>query len=257
MPRAGHIYYEETGHGDPLVLIHGHTLDRRMWAHVAPDLAAAGLRLILPDLAGHGLSGPAPEGTTLAGDIAAVLDHLKIRRASVCGLSMGGGAAVSFALHHPERCGALIPVDAALFGYRFADWGGTRPYIPIARTHGLTAGLEAWMGDPLFAPAMASPLAGQLRAIIADYPGHAWLRAQPLPYPAGRPETERLTEITARTLVMVGEHDLPDFQRMADMMLLLIPGARKVVIADSGHLPPFEQPDAFTDRLLHFLKERA
>jgi 2-succinyl-6-hydroxy-2,4-cyclohexadiene-1-carboxylate synthase len=254
MPFVGHQYYEEQGHGFPLVLIHGHTLDHRVWMDLTDELADR-FRVITPDMAGHGRSGPAPEGATLAGDLAGLLTHLQIERAAICGLSMGGGAAISFALHCPERCAALIPVDAALFGYRFTEWS-TKPYVTIARSQGLPAGLEAWLNDPLFAGAARVPgLAERLRAIVLEYPGYSWLGPVASPVPPGPPEADRLAEIAAPTLVIVGEHDLPDFQRQAALLAQQIPGARKAVVAESGHLVPVEQPDRFVALLTGFLNE--
>lgn len=254
MPYVGHQFHEEHGQGFPLVLIHGHTLDRRMWAEVAQNLANR-YRVILPDMAGHGRSGPLPEGCTLAGDIADLLRHLQIDRAAVCGLSLGGAAAVSFALHYPAMCAALIAVDAALFGHPFETWEGTRPYVRTARAEGLAAGLTAWLGDPLFAPAMQSPAAEQIRSIMMEYPGHAWLAKTPPLHPPGVPEADRLGEITAPALVLTGEHDLPDFRRIARRLATAIGGARLISIPGSGHLLPLEQPAAFTAALEQFLAE--
>jgi len=254
VPFVGHQFYTEQGRGFPLLLLHGHTLDHRIWAEVAPQLAA-NYRVIMPDMAGHGQSGPLPEGATLAGDLADLLHHLGLPRAAVCGLSLGGAAAVSFALHYPALCAALIPVDAALFGHAFPTWEGPRPYVKIARAEGLKAGLTAWLGDPLFSSALTTRAADHLRQVTMDYPGHAWLNKTPSLHPAGAPEAERLNEITAPTLVLVGENDLPDFQQVADRLASAIAGARKVSIPGSGHLLPLEQPAAFTAALEQFLAE--
>jgi 3-oxoadipate enol-lactonase len=252
VPRTGHVDYAVHGQGRPVVLLHGHTLDRRMWAPVLPRLA--GFQVILPDLAGHGLSGPPPEGSTLAGDIAAVLDDLNLPRAAICGLSLGGAAAISFALHYPDRCAGLVAVDAFLFGQPMPGWPGPRPYAQIARSQGLAPALEAWLADPLFAPAMASPAAGQIRSIVQAYSGHAWLNRTPPQAPPGPPEAERLGEIQAPTLVLVGEADLPDFHQVAERLAGEIPNARRVVVPGAGHLLPLEQPDAFGDHLVAFLQ---
>ncbi|HYF95827.1 MAG TPA: alpha/beta hydrolase [Symbiobacteriaceae bacterium] len=256
MPFAGRHYFEELGEGFPLVLIHGHTLDHRMWAAAAPSLAAAGYRVIMPDMAGHGRSGAPPMGTTLAGDLAELLDSLGVNGAVVAGLSMGGAVAVNFALRFPVLCAALIAVDSALFGYRFADWPSTKPYVAIARSEGLAKGLEAWLADPLFRPAMASAaVASQVRAIISKYPGTSWLQPVPSPVAAGPFDVERLADIDAPTLVLTGELDLPDFQRISEKLAAEIPGAQRRVIAGAGHLLPMEQPDGFTQAVLQFLDD--
>lgn len=255
MGQMGHIHYQAEGSGPPLVLIHGHTQDHRVWAeHLA--VMAARYRVIAPDLAGHGRSGRSPDGSPLCCDLAALLDHLGVERAAVCGLSMGGAVAVSFALHHPARCAALIPVDAALYGHPFTAWPGAAPYIKQAQSEGLAAALEAWLADPLLRR-FQGPEAERLAAIVREYPGTDWLsRPSYKPFPPGpAPEAERLGEITAPTLVVVGEHDLEDFQAIADRLATEIPGARKLVLHGAGHLAPFEQPERFRERLLAFLQQ--
>lgn len=248
------LYYEDHGRGTPLILLHGHTLDHRMWDEFIPALAER-CRVLAVDLPGHGQSEPLKPGITWSDHLAALLDEVGAPRAAVCGLSIGAAGAVSFTLHHPSRVLALVTVDAALFGHPFPTWPGPRPYVRIARTEGLARGLEAWLNDPLFAPALASPAAERLRRIVMDYPGTEWLERQPPAFPPGPPEAERLGEIAVPTLVIIGEHDLPDFQEISDLLAQKIPGARKAVVAGAGHIAPMEQPERFLEILLPFLNE--
>ena len=249
------LHFEELGEGFPLVLLHGHTLDRRMWHTAAPGLAAAGFRVIMPDLAGHGLSGPPAADSTPAGDLADLLRDLGIDKAIIAGLSQGGAVAINFALRFPELCAALIPIDAALFGHRFAQWPGTKPYIALARSEGLASGLQAWLLDPLFASALASTAAPLIREMVGQYPGHAWLEQAPSPVPPGPLDAVRLGEIAAPTLVLTGEHDLPDFLQISEKLAAEIPGSHRRVISGAGHLVPLEQPKAFTAAVLQFLDD--
>lgn len=254
MPFWNDLYYEVQGEGPALLLLHGHTLDRRTWEGLLPGLTPR-YRVITPDLPGHGLSGDPPGEAPTCDLLAGLLDHLSVERAALCGLSMGGAEAISLALHHPERCAALILVDAALRGHRFQSWPGPRPYVKQARAEGLGPALAAWLADPLFAPALASPAADRLAAMVRAFPGGPWLGAPAPPDPPGPPDADRLGEIAAPTLVVVGEHDLPDFQAVAHRIADAVPGATRAVIADSGHLPPMEQPDAFLAAVLPFLAQ--
>jgi 3-oxoadipate enol-lactonase len=99
------LFYERRGQGTPLVLIHGYPLDHTIWEPTVPFLAK-NFDLILPDLAGFGGSGLSKKDyhmTDLAGDLAALLDALKIKRAAIAGHSMGGYVALAFAHAYPER----------------------------------------------------------------------------------------------------------------------------------------------------------
>src|SRR5436190_5731108 len=81
-----------------------------MFAPVLPSFASRH-RVIVPDLRGHGRSRdlPAPYAvTTLAADVARLLDHLGVASAAVLGYSQGGAVAQQFAVDHPERCERLV-----------------------------------------------------------------------------------------------------------------------------------------------------
>ena len=87
------LAYDDLGNGPAVMLIHGYPLCRRMWRPQVEALVAAGFRVIVPDLRGFGESeaGNEPGSTDrLADDLVALLDHLKIDRATVGGMSMGG-----------------------------------------------------------------------------------------------------------------------------------------------------------------------
>lgn len=251
MPQSGTLAFEIHGSGRPLVLLHGHTLNRQMWYPLLP-LLTPHVQAILVDLPGHGESSPTPEGSTPAEQLLHMLDALHVNKAAVCGHSQGGAVAVSFALTAPDRCAALIAVDTALGGFPFPSWPGPRPYIRQARSEGLGPALEAWMQDPIFGTIMASPLAEELRAIVRAYPGHEWLnRSQARKESV--PDAGRLGEIAAPTLVLLGEQDLPDFHTIAKVLVEGIPGAKQVVIPAAGHMLPMEQPEATAQAILSFL----
>src|SRR6185436_3073968 len=84
------LYYEVSGEGEAVVLLHGFSLDHRMWAPQV-DALAGRYRVVRYDLRGFGRSAPSPERFTHADDLLALLDHLHIDRAALVGLSMGGG----------------------------------------------------------------------------------------------------------------------------------------------------------------------
>lgn len=95
------LYYEIAGSGDPLLLIHGSTLDTRMWDDQFETFAQH-YTVVRYDVRGFGKSAlPAGESYARPDDLKGLLDYLDIAHASVLGLSMGGGIAIDFVLAYP------------------------------------------------------------------------------------------------------------------------------------------------------------
>jgi pimeloyl-ACP methyl ester carboxylesterase len=104
------LYYEERGHGAPLVLVHGGLVSSTEWAPVARELSDE-FRVIAPDSRGHGRS-TNPSGELsyrgIAEDVAALIAALELRRPVVGGWSDGGQVALELGARHPGTAGALI-----------------------------------------------------------------------------------------------------------------------------------------------------
>jgi pimeloyl-ACP methyl ester carboxylesterase len=110
------LYYEIHGAGRPLVLLHGGLGNGEMFG---PNVAAlaAGHQVILPDLQGHGRTADIDrplDVRLMAGDIAALIDHLGLDRPDVVGYSLGGGVGMQLAFQHPEKVGRLVSVSAGI-----------------------------------------------------------------------------------------------------------------------------------------------
>jgi 3-oxoadipate enol-lactonase len=252
-------FYEDTGHGPPVVLIHGHGSDRRLWDLQATALVEAGYRVIRHDVRGHGRSSVPPSGYTwenYALDLRDLLDGLALPRAHVVGLSMGGGIALQFALDFPERVSSLVLVDSTLPGFDYSPEYGSaiEELVAAVRAEGPRAAFERlWLTHLLFDGLRRFPERFELvRTMALEYAAADYLDETPFA-PPERQAVDRLAELRAPTLVLVGELDIPDFQIIAEVLVGNIAGARLQVIADSGHVPPLEQPQAFNEALLGFL----
>lgn len=243
------LAYDLHGTGAPLVLIHGFTLDLRMWDDQFEPFARH-FRVVRYDLRGFGKSS-VPDGRPYvhADDLAGLLDHLRIERAHVMGLSLGGGIALDFACLHPDRLADLVLVDSTLGGYpwtmSFDIKKGATEVADIKRN---------WLAHDFFAPALRRPdVAARLTQIVNDYSGWHWVNQDSDRFPP--PSVyERLEAIRARTLAIVGEWDVPDFLDIAEVLAQRIPDARKVIIARAGHMSNMEQPEAVNRAVLDFLR---
>ena len=117
---AAGLSFEASGAGDPVVLIHGFSLDRHMWDRQVKTLESR-YRVVRYDLRGHGDSAAIEGPYTGYEDLSSVLDALAIDRATLVGLSAGAELAINFALTHPDRVARLILVAPGLGGCRGPD----------------------------------------------------------------------------------------------------------------------------------------
>src|SRR5512146_453888 len=99
-----HLYYETHGTGRPLILLHGGLMTGDTFGPVIPALVAGGHQVIAPDLQGHGRTADIDrpiDVRLMAGDIAALIEHLGLDRPDVVGYSLGGGVAMHLAFQRP------------------------------------------------------------------------------------------------------------------------------------------------------------
>lgn len=254
------IFYEDGGGaGEPVVLIHGHSVDLRMWAAQWLALRAAGLRVIRYDVRGHGRSS-APEGgytwPVYAADLRALLDALGVATAHLVGFSMGGGIALQFALDHPQRVRSLVLIDAAVPGFAYStDFADTvAALVEAVRAEGWPAAAERlWLPHPLFDGLRRHPATFQVvRDMVLAFPARDYLVDEPPP--EGPEAIDRLAELRAPVLVLVGAEDLPDFRLAAELVAANAPHARLVVVPGAGHMLPLERPDEVNRLLRAFLR---
>jgi 3-oxoadipate enol-lactonase len=252
------LYYEVEGDGVPILLIHGLALDARMWDDQVAALRDVA-RVMRYDTRGFGRSGRDPDVTyTHAGDAWALLDHLGVDRVVLVGLSMGGRIALETALVAPERVRALVVMDAVVDG---VDWDpesakGMAAIRPALETGGPPAASEVWLAHGFFTPARRDPIvAARIESMAADYRWLDWTAHDPHgPQPT---LIDKLASLTVPTTVVVGALDVPCFLEMAGVLAERIPGARKVVVPDAGHMVNLEAPEAINQVLRDTIAEVA
>lgn len=248
------LYYELEGEGQPLVLIHGFGTNTSLWDPQLPALVP-NCRVLRYDMRGFGQSAPESGPHRSAEDLAALLDHLNLPAAHLAGLSLGGQVAIHFAIQFPERTLSVTAADAMVRGVATMEQfsASLKALWQTANSEGIDAAKVLWTRHPLFEPALRDPaLAQRITEMLAPYDGYHWLHGD-TQIPLEPPAAERLHEITAPTLVLVGELDLPEFLDMSDALAQRIPRARKVVLRGTGHVSNMEAPIAFNTAVLDFL----
>jgi len=251
------IFYRDEEKGFPVLLIHGHTLDHRVWDDVVPGLVEARLRVIRPDLRGHGRSSMPGSGYHIshhAADMRAVLDSAGVEEAIVVGFSLGGAVAMELVLESPERVSRLALVAPVMpdrpFEPRFLE--NIKQVARVARTEGIRAAMEGpWAASPLFAVSLAKPgVREKLEPILREFPGAEYLATARDHIERDWTVPERLGEIEVPTTVMVGGEEMPGFKEYAREAAEGIPGATLVEVPGCGHLLPLEAPDSVTAAVL-------
>ena len=248
------LHYQMAGQGPALVLIHGNTLDTRMWDDQVQAFAEQ-YRVIRYDMRGFGRSAP-PTGEpyTPADDLAALLIYLGVEHAHILGLSLGGAVAIDFVHAYPQMTDALSLADAGLREFEWREYG---EFSAAVRTAAIESGVESarrhWLDGALCAPALAQPqVAARLRQMVGDYSGWHWLNKDSW-RPSEIAASEQLESVDAPALVIVGERDLVDFHQIADILHRSIPAASKAVVAGVGHMVNMEEPAQFNSLVLDFL----
>jgi pimeloyl-ACP methyl ester carboxylesterase len=270
------LAYDDAGSGPAVVLVHGALVNRRLWDHQFAALAER-YRVVRYDWRGYGESGDAAGEFAHHADLLALMDALGIERTALVGNSYGGAYAVDVALAAPERVTSLALVASGLSGHEWpaAMLEYTRERIlaavPAERLQRYRDRTAEHV-DPADVDAMAE---AQLRLMAvgpgrepADLDPGVWDRAMDMcrlvferewtgpaytELGARPPAKGRLHEVAAPTLVINGRADLSYIQDVSGLLSDGIPGAERVDLDDTGHLPPLERPAEVTALLTDFL----
>jgi pimeloyl-ACP methyl ester carboxylesterase len=258
------LYYEEVGQGMPIVFVHEFADDVKGWAAQVKFFARR-YRTIAYNARGYPPSDvPAdPERYSqaqAAEDIKAILDHLKLDKAHVVGLSMGGYATLHFGLMFPERARSLM-VGGAGYGSVSADRAGfhkdTDVVIAQFEQGGMAKVAEFYTRGPTRVQFMAKDPVGWQefydRFAGGSALGHAnTMRGVQRRRPSIFELETKLERLEVPTLIMTGDEDEPCLEP-ALFMKRKIRTSGLVVIPNSGHAINLEEPDLFNRALLDFL----
>jgi pimeloyl-ACP methyl ester carboxylesterase len=248
-----HLFYTDSGgSGEPVVFVHAATGSSRVWGHQVPVFAGAGYRVITYDRRGFGRSttdvrGPQPG--TGADDLLGLVDRLGIARFHLVATAAGGFVAFDFAMSFPERLRSLVVANSI---------GGVQDeaFLDLSR---------------LLRPAPFAGLPADVRELGPSYRAsdrqgtERWLELERTNHPAGAPpptQTLRnhltfalLESLQVPTLLLTGDADLFAPPAILRMFAEHIPSATSVVVPEAGHSTYWEQPDAFNDHVLEFIRQ--
>jgi 3-oxoadipate enol-lactonase len=253
---GGQLYYEACGSGpQAIVLIHDGVIDSAsfddVWAILCKDF-----RVVRYDRRGYGRSPAAKAAYSAQDDLAAVMAAAKLDHASLAGFSFGGGLALSYAIEHPQSVDRLIMSGASINGFAVSKHFNDRNlHIALPMLIGNLDGVIANAArDPwLLAPGHD---AARDKAIALSKANPQNFRHQMRdPIKSWPSDLPRMPGLTVPTLILTGDHDIPDVHAMAGAAQVLIPGSKRVVVADSGHLMQLEHPREVADLISDFVRK--
>ncbi len=251
------LYYETVGQGEPLLFIHGLGSSARDW-QLQVDFFAEHYQVVTFDARGHGQSDkpPGPYGVPLfAQDSAGLIKALHLAPTHVVGVSMGGMMALQLALDAPDLVRSIVVVNSTseIVARSWRDYVTFFQRLFVTRVLGMRRTGE-FLGKRLF----PKPEQEELRLMFverwAENDKRAYLDA--MRGLVGWSVSERLGEIRCPTLVIAADEDYSPLE-VKQAYTAKIPGAELVVIEDSRHGTPVDQPEKFNAALLEFLSRQA
>lgn len=247
-----------------LVLLHGFTGSSANWAEQSARLQVAGLRVLTPDLPGHGANLPVSSDDytieAAAEELAALIEQKTTGPVHLLGYSMGGRLALYFALHYPEKVRSLLLESAspglASPAERDARAASDDALADRIEREGIPAFVAYWESLPLWKSQGKLPAAVRL-----------WLHEKRLQNaPHGLAESlrrmgtgvqpslwGRLGELTMPVLLLAGEED-EKFVAIARQMAERIPHARLEIVPGAGHTVHLERSEFFCQEVIGFVR---
>jgi pimeloyl-ACP methyl ester carboxylesterase len=258
---SGRLYYEELGKGEPLIFIHGHSFDHYEWEPQFYEFAKK-FRVIRYDVRGYGRSSMPTEfsSCTHAGDLLQLMNALKVNKAHLVGLSMGGFIATDFLVLHQNRLLSATMASGAIWQgspgpvspWKEEEIVQRREEIKAFKQQGIFPNKIAWFN--LLTSRNGKPVA-QLREPVWNmiYKWDAWqpLHVEPR-FLLGTSVIAKLrqTKINVPVLVLTGSVDAGKKNKLIE----LVPSARQAIVDNAGHVSNLENPSGFNEQVLSFLE---
>ncbi len=259
------LHVEESGGGEPVVLLHGFTGSTRAMAAIAAGLSET-RRVLSVDLVGHGRSAAPRQANAYAmgacvEQLASLLERLGLRRAHWIGYSMGGRAALALAAAHPEQVVSALLIGASA-GIRDADRRAERARADEVLAErierdGVEAFVDFWISQPFLVDPrrLGARAVAEARALRLSNSAHglaASLRG--MGTGAQLPLHDALASVEVPICLAAGESDLK-FRALAEETCASLPDARVEIVPDAGHSAHTDNPTAFLELAHRFLAE--
>jgi 3-oxoadipate enol-lactonase len=251
------LSYDDLGErGTPVIFLHGYPFSKAMWRKQIDFLQTTN-RVIACDIRGFGDSEDESSILSIdlfAEDLLQFMDSLKIEKAIVCGLSMGGFIALNAHKRFPERFEALILCDTQCIADTAAVKEKRYKTIDDISTNGVKNFNDGFIENVFHKDSLSNKkeLVEELRTVVFANSQH--IITAGLTALAERTETcSTLGAISIPTMIICGREDTVTPLAQSDFMHQMIEGSTMHVIDNAGHVSNLEHPDEFNQYLLDFL----
>jgi 3-oxoadipate enol-lactonase len=241
--------------GDPdkvLLLLHSLGTSHSLWKYQIEYFSQKGYTVIVPDARGHGNSSARDKVSVdqWVADILCILDHLKIEKTYICGISMGGVEAMAFATKHPERIHSLVLADtfAKIASSEIAT--KIRLTAGAAREQGMEEYADTYLDNTLSNSPSAMAIRHSLRQTIAGMDLQDYADSAIACFSADLEDD--LSAIVAPTLVIIGEEDVKTPIDLSKVIVSNVPDAKLQVIPNGRHLSNVDEPEFFNKLVYEF-----
>lgn len=262
--KGAKLYYEELGQGTPIIFIHGHSLDNTMWNTQFREFAK-NHRVIRYDCRGYGQSTQPREDQPFmhAEDLVALMDKLKIKKAHLVGLSMGGFITLDMLILHPDRILSATMANGNLFQRPGPNqpWSAReiqkrRLEIAELSKKGIDSYKREWFNDLMASGgSMKERMRNPLWKMIYEWDAWQPLHVEPRSL-LGYSVIEKLQKNPVKNIrILVLEGRKRGQKIKTPQIMDYLPKAKLQYLEDAGHLMNMEQPEAFNAAVRAFISK--
>jgi len=258
----GNISYVDRGESSatPIIFLHGFPFDHTMW-DLQLEVVSRHYRAIAYDVRGHGDSTVGDGQFTIeqhVDDLIALLDHLKIHKVVIVGLSMGGYIALRALERNPERFTGAVLCDTRSEADSNEGKIGRAGAMREVKKNGSIPFADGFV-KKIFAEQTFErnkEAVESIRSVIAHTPPLS-IAGTLLALAARTDTTPSLSAIKVPVLILVGKEDALTPPSAAQALQERIAGSELHIVPQAGHMSNLENPEFFNEKLLYFLKRVA
>lgn len=250
------MFLQYKGEGAPLLLMHGWTLDRRMFEPQISRLSKF-FHVISYDRRGFGRSQASPDLHLELDDVDRIADALSLETVHLLGMSQGARLALRYAVTRPQRLRSLLLQGAVVDGLSVVEYEHEQvpfaEYADLVRNGRLAEMRRRWLAHPLMSMRPGHETGRRLvNEILDGYSGADLLDFSPDSFVFSQDVLGKLALFHAPTLILTGATETRRLRAHARKLLEIIPDCREVVFEHSGHLSNLTEPDLYNEEVIRF-----